>query len=77
MNKKGFLLIDALVNTLIVSLMCLLCLLIYHNLNNYEDGFVDYIEQSNEKYDYLYSNIGECVKCEVIESEETQWLEPS
>lgn len=70
MNNKGFLLIDALVNTLIVSLMCLLCLMIFHNLNNYDEGLSEYIDRSNEKYDLLYSSLSECEKCDIKESED-------
>lgn len=74
MNNKGFLLIDSLVNTLIVSLMCLLCLMTYNSLKNYDEGYFKYEEESNEKYDSLYSSLSDCVKCEVIESEE-EWSE--
>lgn len=75
MNNKGFLLIDALVNTLIVSLMCLLCLVTYSSLNNYDEGYKSYIEVTNEKYDLLYTNLSECEKCITSESEE-ECLEP-
>lgn len=75
MNNKGFLLIDALVNTLIVSLMCLLCLITYRLLDNYDKGYEEYVENSNEKYDLLYSSLSDCEKCIMEESEE-EWLEP-
>lgn len=75
MNNKGFLLIDALVNTLIVSLMCLLCLITYRSLDNYDKGYEEYVENSNEKYDLLYSSLSDCEKCIMEESEE-EWLEP-
>lgn len=74
MNNKGFLLIDSLVNTLIVSLLCLLCLVTYNSLNKNDDGYFKYQELSNEKYDALYSSLSDCVKCEITESEE-EWSE--
>lgn len=75
MNNKGFLLIDALVNTLIVSLLCLLCLITYKSIENYDKVYSEYLKNSNEKYDTLYNSLGDCVKC-VEEQEEEAWEEP-
>lgn len=70
MNNKGFLLIDSLVNTLIVSLICMLCLLTYNAINHYEEGYIKYQNTSNEKYDLLYMNLSDCQKCEVETDDE-------
>lgn len=65
MNNKGFLLSDALVNVLVVTLLSILCLSTYKMLDNFKQGYLKYIEESNEKYEYLYQSIQECVPCQI------------
>ena len=74
MNKKGFLLIDSLVSIVIVVSICFLCASTYQNVNNYHDGFDSYKEKIKQKYEDIYSSLGECEKC-IIE-EDSSLLEP-
>lgn len=76
MNNKGFLLLDSLVNVLVVSLLCLLCFSIYKAVDNYESGYLNYIEKSNEDYDYFYNSLGICEKCIVEEETDLSKQEP-
>ena len=74
MNNKGFMLVDALVNVIVVSSIAILCFYVYRALNNYDDGYKKYINENNEKYDYLYGSLSECTKCLIIE--DSAKLEP-
>lgn len=71
MNKKGFLLVDALANCIITSLLCLLCFVCYQAYDNYLNGYDEYLKESNEKYDDLNNSIGECEKC-LMPEEDTE-----
>ncbi len=66
MNKKGFLLADALVNVLIVSALSILCLLIYKAFDNYENAYDVYLDRTNIEYEYLFNELEDCVKCQEI-----------
>lgn len=70
MNEKGFLLTDALISVLTVSLLCVLCFSIYRLIDNYDEGLDEYIEESNEQYDYLFGGIESCERCVVEETKE-------
>ena len=70
MNRKGFMLLDALINVLVTSVICILCLSIYQAIDNYDEGYKEYIEQSNERYDYLFQGLEECIKCQLNQEEE-------
>lgn len=67
MNNKGFLLSDALINVIVISLLSILCISTFKMLNNFEDGYLEYTKENNEKYDYLYESISECVPCQITE----------
>ena len=67
MNKKGFLLIDSLVNIIIVSILCTLCLMSYQNVSSYYDGYDLYKEETNSRYEEIYSKLGVCEKCIIEE----------
>lgn len=75
MNKKGFLLLDSLINVLVVSSLCLLCFSVYKSVCYYKDGYESYLNESNEQYDLLFSNLKECEKCKIIK-EDSQAQEP-
>lgn len=74
MNKKGFLLVDALITIFIVSAMSLLCVAVFKSINEYEEGYLSYKEETNAKLQNLYNSLGVCEKC-VIE-EDSPALEP-
>lgn len=65
MNNKGFLLVDALVNIIIVTSLSLLCIAMFKQFDNYYDGFENYIEKSNEEYEYLFMRINGCDTCRI------------
>lgn len=67
MNKKGFFLIDSLVNIVIVSALCTLCLMSYQNISNYYDGYDLYKEETSSHYEEIYSRLGVCEKCIIEE----------
>lgn len=67
MNKKGFLLVDALINIIIVSSVALLSIAIFKQLDNYYIAFEEYINSSNEQYDYLFLRNSECDACQVTD----------
>lgn len=68
MNKKGFLLIDAIINVLIVSIICSLCLFVYQAIVAYEDGYSSYAQRTNEDYINLFNSLTYCEGCKIDES---------
>ena len=75
LNKKGFLLVDSLINVVIVSSLCLLCFVSYKAIDNYYKGYDNYIEESNNRYTYIFNSIGECQRC-VVTKEDSLRQEP-
>ena len=69
MNKRGFLLIDSIINVFIVSLMCALCLGIYQAIVTYENGYISYQTNSNERLITIFNMICECEACIIDESD--------
>ena len=67
MNNKGFLLSDALINVIVISLLSILCISTFKMLNNFEDGYLEYTKENNEKYESLYESISECIPCQITE----------
>lgn len=65
MNKKGFLLVDALVNIIIVTSLGLLCIAMFKQFDNYYKYFDEYVLNSNENYDYLFLKNSECDICQI------------
>ena len=70
MNNKGFLLLDSLINICIVVLLCFLCACTYMCIDNYELGYEEYLERTNEKYENVFGSMEECQKCAVTNQEE-------
>ena len=56
MNNKGFLLVDALINCLIVASLSILFGL-FKQFDNYYDGYEKYSEELNEKYEILFGRL--------------------
>ena len=67
MNNKGFLLVDALINVMIVSALSILCITLFRVINNQEDTYNTYLDRTNNEYEYLFNELGECEKCQEIE----------
>lgn len=68
MNKKGFLLIDSLVNIAIVSCIGMLVVMTFNSMINYEKGYLQYQELSNEKLINIFNSLGTCEACLIDES---------
>lgn len=69
LNKKGFLLIDSLITVFVTSLVCAACFSIFNLIDNYEKGYLEYQERSNENLEYIFNNMWECEGCIVNESD--------
>ena len=67
MNKKGFLLIDSLIVVFITSILCFMCYQIYLSITNYENGYQDYQNNTNEYYKELYNELPKCEACTINE----------
>lgn len=67
MNNKGFVLLDSLVCVIIVSAVCSLCFSLFSILNIYHDGYLNYVENSNNDIVYYFNNLYECEGCLIDE----------
>lgn len=61
MNKKGFLLVDALINCLIVASLSVLCIGVFMQFDNYYKAYKKYNEQLNEKLEILFKDCNTCL----------------
>lgn len=68
MNNKGYLLIDALICVLIMSLLSVLVLSSYQTISKQEDIYDEYLKRSNEEYEIIYRGLNECIKCQIKDS---------
>lgn len=69
MNKRGFLLLDALLNVFIVSIIVSLCLYVYEAINYAQSGFNDYLTNENDSYEQIFNSLSECEACLINESD--------
>lgn len=67
MNNRGFLLIDSLITLIVVSTMSILCISIFNAVNNYQEGYLTYKEETNNVLSDIYSSLNKCEVCEIIE----------
>lgn len=74
MNKRGFLLVDSLINVFIVCCLSLLCFAIYKAYNSYTSGYENYQEEMSIFYEDTYNSLGVCEKC-IIQEEDLSPLE--
>lgn len=68
-NKKGFLLLDSLITVFITSLLCIMCYSIYAIMINYDDGYINYQQRSNDNLVNIFNEIYSCEACEIDESD--------
>ena len=68
-NKKGFLLVDSLITVFVTSVVCIMCYMIFNSIVNYDDGYIEYQNRSNENLEYIYNNLYYCEECEIDESD--------
>ena len=64
MNNKGFLLIDALICMIIVSLLSVLVFSSYQTIYKQEDIYDEYLKRSNEEYEIIYRGLSDCISCQ-------------
>lgn len=64
MNKKGFLLVDALISVLIVMALVNLILNLYQILNRQNIIYENYNQRINDNLDILYASYEGCI-CEI------------
>lgn len=69
MNKRGFLLLDALLNVFVVSIIVSLCLYVYEAINYAQSGFNDYLANENDSYEQIFNSLSECEACFINESD--------
>lgn len=67
MNNKGFLLIDSLITVFVVSALCIICYSMYQAIINYDNGYKQYQEESNNRLIQIYRYTYECEGCEIID----------
>ena len=68
-TDDGYILLDSLLSIFLVITMCCLCLSIYKSIDDYERGYLNYQQNSNERLqDILYSTYY-CEACEIDESD--------
>lgn len=68
-NNKGFLLVDSLICVFVTSMVCATCYAVFFNITNYEKGYIDYQERSNENIENIYDQLHNCEVCEINESD--------
>jgi len=68
-TKKGFLLIDSLITVFVTSLVCITCYSIYRLIVNYQEGYINYQQRSNDELEYIFNNLYECEACVIDESD--------
>lgn len=69
MSKRGFLLLDALLNVFIVSVIVSLCLYMYEAIDYAQNGFNDYLINENDSYERIFNGLSECEVCFIDESD--------
>lgn len=62
MTRKAYLLFDALFIIMIIAILSSSVLMLYRSVNNYERGYINYREASNERLEYAFKEIRPCVK---------------
>ena len=67
--NKGFILIDSLLSVFIVTYICIICVSIYKVIENYNISYVDYQNNSNQVYEYIFDNLPICEPCILDESD--------
>lgn len=65
MNKKGFLLLDALVIVVIISIISALCVNILTTYEKYNEVLNNYYQSSNEKMFQIFNEVNTCESCKI------------
>lgn len=69
MNKKGYMLIDALIAVVITANMCFLCFSIYQAISSDERTNERFEQQEQAFYFSLFNEYPDCEVCEIDESD--------
>lgn len=67
-TNKGYILLDSLLSIFLVISMCGLCLSIYKSISNYEIGYLNYQNNSNEQLSEIFNSFDYCEACVLDES---------
>lgn len=68
-SNRGFLLLDSLICVSIVTVLCVLCTMIYASMLGYGEGYERYQERSNRHLADIFHALEECEACAVDESD--------
>lgn len=68
MNKRGFILLDALVGVFIVCILSSITINVFFSYKNYKEGYANYKEDINERYEDIFRIQKGCERC-LIEDE--------
>lgn len=68
-TKKGFLLLDSLITVFVTSVVCVGCYSIYKSIVNYEESYIEYQEESNDRLVNVFNSLYECEPCIIDESD--------
>ena len=77
MNKKGFILLDAVLSLFIVTFITTVTINVYQNYKGQKDSYDTYQSEIADRYLEIYEELGECEKCVIEdESEDSSLSEP-
>lgn len=65
MNKKGFLLLDALIVTIIISIISVLCANVFQIYEKYNETLNTYYQNSNGKMIQIFNEVNTCEGCKI------------
>ena len=68
-SKEGFLLIDSLITVFVTSLVCITCYAIFQSIVNYDKGYEEYKEKTNDDLLSIFQTMYECEDCQLDESD--------
>ena len=68
-SDKGYIMIDALLSVFIVVCMCGLCFSIFKAIDNYEQGYINYLDRSQSDIENILMNLEYCQVCVLDESD--------
>lgn len=69
MNKKGFLLTDSLISVVVISAMAIFCISLFSAYSNYQTGYENYLEETNDRYKEIFWELEQCEKCQIVEEQ--------
>lgn len=65
--NKGYMMVDALICVLISVYISCMCIDVYRSIDNYDKGYISYIEESDDYYSQVYMSLDDCEPCSIDE----------